>query len=424
MTPTRPPTAAEGAIRVAIVTNIPAPYRVPVYNRLSASRRITLRVVYAARTEPDRQWELPCFEHDHVFLSGRFVEFKGRFIHWDPHVWRELGRFDPDVVITTGYNPTDLLAYLFARLKGRRHVVATDGTDAAEAGLTFLHRWVRRVVFAGSHSFLVASQGGWRLLRSYGVRETLIHFSPLCANTTVSWEPRSLCRDVDLLFSGRLVDVKNAAFALRVAQGVARQLGRQVRLAILGSGPLEEELRYQATTVATEVDVQFAGHVSQASVPGWFLRARLLLFPTRWDPWGIVANEACQAGVPVLISPHAGAAGELIRDGLNGRVLHLELPRWVTAACEILCDSELHARLSAGAYASVAPYSFDNAAFGIEDAVGQAMTRAARHQRLSPYRRLRSWRHENRLQPSQEHGASCGQEDSKERGAAKAHSGA
>jgi glycosyltransferase involved in cell wall biosynthesis len=139
-------------------------------------------------------------------------------------------------------------------------------------------------------------------------------------------------RDIDLLFSGRLVAVKNAGFALQMAQGVAQQLARPVRLALLGSGPLEAELRAQAATLAPQVDVLFAGHVAQSEIPAWFQRARLFVFPTRWDPWGVVANEACLAGVPVLVSPFAGVAGELVRDGINGRVLPLELPAWVQTA--------------------------------------------------------------------------------------------
>jgi glycosyltransferase involved in cell wall biosynthesis len=385
--PAAPPAAAR-ALRLAIVTNIPAPYRVPVYNRIAAMPGLVLRLLYAARTEADRQWDLPPFEHEHVFLRGTVFARGGRFIHLNLDVWRELRRFDPDVVVTTGYNPTHLLACLFAWLERRQHVVMTDGTDASEARLSFLHRGVRRAVFALSGSFVVASQGGWRLLRSYGVPEAKIHCSPLCANTAVCWEPDSPpARDIDLLLSGRLVEVKNLAFALRVAQGTARRLGRRVRVAVLGSGPLSAGLRRQAATMAGEVEVQFAGHVAQAEMPGWYLRSRLFLFPTLWDPWGVVANEACQAGVPVLVSPHAGVAGELVRDGVNGWVLPLEPERWIAAAAQILDDADLQARLAAGARASIAPYSFDYAAFGIVDAARQALAAAPLQPRLGPSRR-------------------------------------
>lgn len=368
---------AAGAVplRLAMVTNIPAPYRVPVLNRVAAQAGVTLRTFYGAKTEPDRHWDLPPFEHDHCFLPGRIVERNGRFIHHNPAVWNALSGFRPDVVVTTGYNPLHLAAWAWALLHRRRHVVMTDGTDVSEAGISIVHRSVRRLVFATSGAFVVAADGGERLLRSYGVPAVRIHRSPLCANTAVDWATSAdVPRDIDLLFSGRLVPVKNADFALRVAHGLAQRLGRRVRLALLGSGPLESVLRQQAAALAERVDVQFAGHVSQAEIPRWFLRSRLFLFPTRWDPWGVVANEACMAGVPVLVTPHAGVAGELVKDGVGGRVLPLDEAAWVEAAAALFSDAMLYERYAAAARKAVEPYNFDHAAAGIVAAARQALS--------------------------------------------------
>ena len=367
---------ASAPIRLAIVTNIPAPYRVPVYNLLAKEPDLRLRAYYCARTEVDRAWDLPPFEHDHVFLPGRAVVRAGRTIHYNPSIWRALREFSPDVVLTTGYNPTHLLAWLYAMAHRRAHVAMTDGTDISEAGLSALHRAMRRMVLASSRAGVVASAGGWRLLRSYGMAESRLHVSPLCANTAVNWtQAADTPRDIDILFSGRLVEVKNAGFALEVAQRTAQRLKRRLRVVLLGSGPLETTLRERAAAMSQDVDVQFAGHVSQAEIPGWFMRAKLFLFPTLWDPWGVVANEACQAGVPVLISPHAGAAGELVQHGVNGRVLALDEAAWVDAASQLLGDEGLRGQLAIAARKTVEPFSFENAALGIADAVRQAARR-------------------------------------------------
>jgi glycosyltransferase involved in cell wall biosynthesis len=374
-------------LRLAIVTNIPAPYRVPVYNRLAREPGIDLHVYYAALIEADRRWDLPAFEHAHTFMDGRVYERAGRYIHYTPGVVRQLGSFSPHVVVTTGFNPTHLAAWWYALRQRRAHVVMTDGTDASEAGLSVAHRAIRHIVFARTQAFLVASAGGRRLLRSYGVDAERVHVSPLCANTSVGWAAApGTERDIDLLFSGRLVPIKNASFALQVAAAAAARLGRPLRVAMLGSGPDEVALRQQAATLQGQVDVQFAGHVTQAEVPHWFQRSRLFLFPTRWDPWGVVANEACLAGVPALVSPHAGVAGELVLDGVNGRVLPLVLDTWVDATVQLLADDELRQRYALAAEAAVAPYSFENAALGIADAARQAVAGAVVPARRSTFR--------------------------------------
>jgi glycosyltransferase involved in cell wall biosynthesis len=376
-------------LRVALVTNIPAPYRVPVLNLLAQAREIELTVFYAARTEPDRQWDLPALTHRHVFLDGQMVTRSGRYIHHNPQVWDELLGLSPDVVVTTGYNPTHLLGHVYARLYGRQHVVMTDGTVESELRLSWAHRLLRRHVIANSAAGVAASHGGWRLLRSHGLPAERLHLSPLCANPEAGWEAAARMdaaeRDIDLLFSGRLEPVKNAGFALGVAAAAARRLGRPLRMAILGAGSQLEALRAQSAALAPLLQVEVAGHVAQRELPGWFGRARLFLFPSRWDPWGVVANEAMEAGVPVLVSPHAGVAGDLVRDGVNGRVLPLQEPAWVDALCELLIDDSRRQQLADEARRTVTAYRADNAAAGLLDAVLQAgrWPGAARHSRFT-----------------------------------------
>jgi glycosyltransferase involved in cell wall biosynthesis len=362
-------------IRLGIVTNIPAPYRIPIFNLLAVDPAIDLHVFYAAKREPDRNWDLPEISHPHSFLQEAvFRRRNGRFLHNNPDIFTALREFNPRVVLTTGFNPTHLYAFAYSQLCRRRHVAMTDGTPISEAELSWLHRLVRQMVIRRSGSFVVASNGGRALYRSYGAPEDKICFSPLCANTSVSWHGVAPCiPNLDFLFSGRLVDVKNPLFALQVAHGVAKRIGRRTSVAVLGAGPLEAELRIRAAELAECVDIHLVGNVRQADVPRWLAGARVFLFPTSWDPWGVVANEACLAGVPVIVSPHAGAAGELIIDGVNGYVRPLELPQWIDAAVRLISNPSLCAKFSDQARLQVQAYSFENAARGIADAVRMAV---------------------------------------------------
>lgn len=378
-----------GTLRLAIVTNIPAPYRVPVMNRLARRPGLQLKVFYAAEREPDRQWDLPPFSHEHVFLSGRMRQKSGRFIHDNPEVFDQLRAFSPDVVVTTGYNPTHLYAFAYARMYGRHHVAMTDGTDVSEAGLSPLHKAVRRFVLGRSAAFVAASKGGGRLFEGYRVPRHKIFDSPLCANTDLDWRvPAGTERRFDLMFSGRLVAVKNVGFFLSVAARAAQHLGRRLRALVLGDGPLESDLRAHADRITDLVDVTFTGHVAQGELPARYSSAKLFLFPTRWDPWGVVANEALQAGVPVLVSPHAGVADDLVRDGVNGRVLMLDEAAWSKAVVELLSDQSAWMRMSMAAVKAVAPFNFDSAARGLEEAARYCVAKrvVCVQRRLTHYR--------------------------------------
>ncbi len=362
------PMKSSGACRVAIVTNIPAPYRLPVYEVLAADPQIELKVFFCSGREPDRSWDLREARFDQVYLRERFISYRGRFIHFNPDVWSELDSYRPEVVITTGFNPTHLFAYLYARTFGLKHVAMTDGTLKSEEKLSGIHRWIRRRVFSGTQAFIGASDGAFDLYRSYGIGEDRIFKSHLCANNAAFFSASDIEKKYDFIFCGRFVDVKNPLFVLEVARQVARYLERRIVVAFVGSGEMEAGMRALAATMSAEVEAIFTGFARQDELPTLYGAARIFMFPTQWDPWGVVANEACASGLPVLVTPFAGAAGELVRNGQNGYVLPLEPASWVNASANLLTNDDLYARFSQRSCELVGEYSYENAALGIRNA--------------------------------------------------------
>lgn len=356
-------------IRVAMVTNIPAPYRLPIYERVVQHKEIDFCVFFCSGREPDREWDLQKTAFKQVYFKEKFIAYRNRFIHCNPDAWSALKQFKPDVVITTGFNPTFIVAYLYARLHGAQHIAMTDGTDVTEATLSKLHFWIRRLVYSGTKAFIGASEGSFRLYRSYGIADARMFQSHLCANNDAYQAAPVDGKRFDFVFSARFVAAKNPLFAMDVAQQVAQRLKRRTSLLLLGSGEMEGEMRRKAEAIKADVDVVFAGFVKQAELPGHYASAKVLLFPTQLDTWGVVANEACAAGLPVVVTPMAGVADDLVVTGQNGYVLPLELAPWVDACHALLTDAALYARFAQSSVQRVAKFSYDNAAQGICDAV-------------------------------------------------------
>lgn len=359
-----------------MVTNVPPPYRVPIYNRLDSAPDISFRAFFCSEREPNRSWDLPSMDFDHVFLRQRFVRCRGRYIHNNPDVISHLKRFAPDVIITTGFNPTHLYAFGFAWMKGLAHVPMTDGTDLSEQSLSVLHKAVRRFIYARSGAYILASLGGQRLYESYGIAANRCFKSCLCVdNAAFSEEQYSVQKRFDFLFCGRIEHGKNPLFALQVALDVARRIHRKTRILFVGSGDQEVEVRTAASQYPDLVEVEFNGFASQRDLPPLYLSSRIFLFPTRWDPWGVVANEACAAGLPIIVSPHAGVAGELIVDGENGFVCELDINLWAERAITLLTKPEIHQKFSTRSRSLVSAYTFDNATSGLLSACRFALSK-------------------------------------------------
>ena len=151
-----------------------------------------------------------------------------------------------------------------------------------------------------------------------------------------------------VLAVGRLVADKNLA-ALIEAFAAAGLVG-EAELEICGTGPLEGELRALAARLG--VPVRFAGYVPPAELPTLYAEADLLALVSTYEPFGVAAREAAAAGLPIVCSRVAGAAGDVAVDGENAIVVD---PRDTVAIGDALArlvrDSELRRRLAAGSQA-------------------------------------------------------------------------
>jgi glycosyltransferase involved in cell wall biosynthesis len=370
-------------LRLAVVANTPPPYRVPIFQRLGRTPGLEFQAIFCSRREPNREWDLPPMDFDHVFLKERYVAVGERYIHNNPDVIGALRKFAPHVVVTDGFNPSHLYGFLYAWVRGLIHIPMTDGTDVSEQALSAVHRAVRRFVFARSGAFVSASIGGDRLYQSYGIPLERCFHSCLCIdNAAFSPKGRDAEKEFDFIFCGRMEPGKSPLFALNVALAVAKKLQRKMRILFVGSGSLEENVKRAAALQPELLDAQFNGFAAQNELPALYRSARIFLFPTLGDVWGVVANEACAAGLPAIVSPQAGVAGELVIDGQNGYVCELDVDKWAAHAIGLLTQPELMERYSERSITLAGQYTFDNAASGLLDACRAALeqsgTRAAK----------------------------------------------
>jgi glycosyltransferase involved in cell wall biosynthesis len=113
-----------------------------------------------------------------------------------------------------------------------------------------------------------------------------------------------------VLYVGRLAAEKNLDLLLQAFVAM-RQIDPQLRLVLVGDGPLREVLRQRCP------DAVFAGQRNGADLAAHYASADLFLFPSLTETFGNVTPEAMASGLPVLAFDHA-AAGQLIEHGCNG----------------------------------------------------------------------------------------------------------
>lgn len=358
-------------VDVVLLSNVPAPYRVPTFRRLSRCRDNQFTAIFCAERYPGSAWDYGTLDFSHIFLKERFFRKPGEIVHHNPDVFHHLKALNPDVVITSGFNPTALYAFLYTRLYKKRHIPLSDGTAVSESSLSFLHRIVRRVVFRASCSFIGASDKTIALYESYGIARDRCFKSALCIDNDRFGRTRSISKKYDLMFCGRFIDTKKPLFVVEVANELRKKIGREVSMLFVGAGPQELAVRECLQRYRLE-QCTFSGFASQDELPALYGAARVFVFPSVNDTWGVVVNEACAAGLPIIVSPYPGVVGELVKNGENGYVCEFNAKLWADHIQRLLRNRDLYQRFSARSIELVANYNFDAAAQGIISAIKYA----------------------------------------------------
>ena len=351
-----------------MLTGIPSPYREETHARLSQKLGTNYHVFYCAPIESNRLWKINHQSYSRTFLKRTAVRLKKESIYFNFDIIKALNAFNPDVVITAGFPPTMLLAFIWTKFRGRKHIPFTDATIKSEEGLTFIHKWVRKLVYSFSDSFIGASTKSMDLYLSYKVKAHKIFLSPLCINNCVYKEGASSKKRYEIMFSGQFIDRKMPLFFVEVVRLVNES--HPCKVILIGSGELKDEIISRLNELQIEFD--YPGFIQQDQLPSTYSSARVLLFPTKNDPWGVVANEACAVGVPVITCENAGVAHELIIHGQNGFILPLDPRVWAEHIITLLTNITLYDRFSHNAVTSVQVYNYENAVDGIWQAIEYA----------------------------------------------------
>ena len=88
------------------------------------------------------------------------------------------------------------------------------------------------------------------------------------------------------------------------------------KLVIVGKGGMIDDLRAQVHSLGIDQKVYFAGFINSRKAP-IYQCADIAVFPSTYEPFGIVALEAMLAGVPTVVSD-VGGLGEIVQHGVNG----------------------------------------------------------------------------------------------------------
>jgi len=304
-----------------------------------------------------------------------------------PRLLAEFVRASEDVVVCYEFGLVGLYAGLSKLVRPRRKVVVLVEGDYQYLGMTgtvavklALRRWASRLMDAFvannelAKTYLVETLKvpeqriitGWWLA---GLPPHLKPRRPPAAPQVPDGIPRFVC-------VGRLIEPKGVDLLIRAIAVYTREHG-PCALWVVGEGPEKTALSELARRLEVDDAVAFLGTLDHEDLKGALDACDVFVFPTLRDLTGRVVVEALTAGLPVVVSPMAGAAGTIVQDGVNGVVVDPRDPHALAAALHRAADPQTSTALRAGARRTSAALTPDAAAEVILRAVALARRRPA-----------------------------------------------
>jgi glycosyltransferase involved in cell wall biosynthesis len=369
--------------RLVILTEIIAPYRIPVFNALAQHEEIDLRVIFLAETDPSiRQWRIYADEirfSYQVLPSWRKRLGKYNFL-LNQNVNEVLQNADPEAIVCGGYNY--LASWQALRWAKRNNVPFLLWCESTANDLRAGHALIeslKKNFFNKCDGFAVPGTSAAEYVRQMGISAKRIFTAPNAVDNALFQDVANSARmnasrirghfglpSRYFLFAGRLVETKGVFDLLEAYGRLNDDLRRQIGLVFAGDGPLRTELEAIARSIYPGA-VRLAGFVHRNELANYYGLAECFVFPTHSDPWGLVVNEAMACGLPVICSRSAGCAADLIET--TGRIVAPQnVAQLAQAMEEVATNPGLRMEMSFQSRRMIQRYSPERCAIGIAEA--------------------------------------------------------
>lgn len=289
-----------------------------------------------------REGNLPYFEDDKgvkVYRVDNYMINPNNFIDWIMQMNFNLlakaselidkeGKFD--VIHAHDW----LVAYAAKAIKNAYDIPIVATIHATEAGRNSgIHDETQRYIndtewmltYEANEVIVNSNYMKCELQRNFGLPFEKINVIPNGVNLTMY---SGIERDFDfrrnyaadnekiILYAGRLVYEKGVQYLIGAMPKILQNY-HDAKLVIAGKGGMIDELKAEVESLGLGNKVYFTGYMDHKSLCKLYKCADIAVFPSTYEPFGIVALEGMLAGNPIVVSD-IGGLNEIVEHGVNG----------------------------------------------------------------------------------------------------------
>jgi len=309
--------ATNSKAKVLWLTNLPAPYRFPIWSRMAQD--VDLKVAFLLKPKNWRNWTVP-----------KNVNWKYQYLSLNS---RKIGEFDlvpsfrgsrkildqVNVVILGGWeSPFYIRTLILAKRKKIPVIQFYESTVESHRFNNFIIRRIRKSFFNRADFIITPGISATKAVHGMDIesKKIVTLFNPV----DVSWfNAFSLLQERDrktghkFLYVGQLIERKNVS---GIIQAFISMRGNGDSLTIVGDGPLFQSLSSLAIELGAGESVCFVGQKNVEQTSLHYASHDTLILASTVEVWGLVVNEALASGMQAVVSNQCGVA-EFVRK-MNG----------------------------------------------------------------------------------------------------------
>ncbi len=322
-------------MNVLWLTNCPSPYRVAFFSELGKYLKLTVlsENTMSQQVHRNRKWFVENYNNFKVIFLKQIK--LGKLII-NPEVIKYLNTKKYDFIVLGDYSTlTSILAAVF---------MSIDGAYERQGG--GVKEVIKRYIISHAFHYFSTSKTSDEYLIKYGAQESNItryNFTSLnkddILETKLSRKEKEKFRrelkieeEIAILVVGRFVKSKGIDFVLNAADCMPDEVGYY----IVGDVPTAD---YLSIVRKKELKtVHFIRFQVKEELKKYYKACDIFVFPTRYDPWGLVVNEAMANGMPILSTDQSAAALHFIQDNENGFLYKVDDKEDYIRKLKVMCS--------------------------------------------------------------------------------------
>ena len=317
-------------MRVLIVFNHPAPYKVKIFNELA--KYVDLTVLFErtkAGDRPDIFYRENKYDFNVEFIKTGYVGNEGSISNKVRNYIKENhSKFD--VIIMNGYSHLAEMKAIKYMVKNNIKFGLMINGGIANTKEFFLKKWLKTKYISSASYYLSSLKESNKYLEYYGSRNKKIYnyvYSNFSKDEVIDKQLDNVdeLRDKYDLPKGKKLFVSASQFIERKnnVELISLFKDRDDVLVLYGEGHLKEQ--YESYIIHNNIkNVILRPFVDKNDLFEIFKASDAYITLSRKDIFGHTILEAFACGLPVISSDNVESAIEFIKDGVNGFLVNLD----------------------------------------------------------------------------------------------------